>query len=280
MADQAEQAFAAAFLNTLSTQQVLFHDDYQQPLPHSLKRVPVLNTPLPSPAKKRITNDHLSGAIQITFKSIKPAVSYSLSVHPTDTISTIKSQLSHTHPTAPPADAQRLLLKGKALADNKLLKEYTVKDGDVITLVIKQATAETPPIMNQTLTPAGAPARKHRHQRIPSVVLSPSPSTSTTDLLAGVDGTAGASGEGEKDIILVLDSDVPPQPVQFSTYHDTVAKPEYWEKLLVFLRSEFSSEADAVHAFEDYLRATKASLTPNEIAKIRDYTGVVGMAGT
>ena len=45
-------------------------------------------------------------------------------------------------------------------------------------------------------------------------------------------------------------------------------------------RSEFSSDTDAIHAFEDYLRATKASLTANEIAKIRDHTGIVGMAGT
>jgi len=47
-----------------------------------------------------------------------------------------------------------------------------------------------------------------------------------------------------------------------------------------FLASEFTSDADAIHAFEDYLRATKASLTANEIAKIRDHTGIVGMAGT
>lgn len=45
-------------------------------------------------------------------------------------------------------------------------------------------------------------------------------------------------------------------------------------------RSEFINESDAVHAFEDYLRASKGSLTANEIAKIRDHTGIVGMAGT
>ena len=49
---------------------------------------------------------------------------------------------------------------------------------------------------------------------------------------------------------------------------------------LVIFRSEFVNESDAVLAFEDYLRATKGSLTPNEIAKIRDHTGIVGMAGT
>lgn len=33
-------------------------------------------------------------------------------------------------------------------------------------------------------------------------------------------------------------------------------------------------------AFEDFLCATKGSLTASEIAKIRDTVGVVGMGGT
>lgn len=50
--------------------------------------------------------------------------------------------------------------------------------------------------------------------------------------------------------------------------------------VFVIFRSEFINDSDAIRAFEDYLRASKGSLTPNEIAKIRDHTGVVGMAGT
>lgn len=45
-------------------------------------------------------------------------------------------------------------------------------------------------------------------------------------------------------------------------------------------RTEFKSEDDALHAFEDFLRASKGALTPSQIAKIRDHVGVVGMAGT
>jgi UV excision repair protein RAD23 len=40
--DQAEQAFVTTFLNTLSSQPVIYADDYQQPPKHSLKKVPVL----------------------------------------------------------------------------------------------------------------------------------------------------------------------------------------------------------------------------------------------
>ena len=40
----------------------------------------------------------------------------------------MKTQFA-AEPSAPPADAQRLLFKGKALADGKLLKEYNnIKD--------------------------------------------------------------------------------------------------------------------------------------------------------
>ena len=72
----------------------------------------------------------------MTFKSTKPVQVYALDVQPTDTISSIKAQLASV-PGAPPADVQRLLLKGKALADSKILREYAVKDGDTINLMVK-----------------------------------------------------------------------------------------------------------------------------------------------
>ncbi|KAF8633130.1 hypothetical protein AX17_004631 [Amanita inopinata Kibby_2008] len=323
---ETEFAFAAAYLNTLSTQPVIFNDDYQQPPHLSLKRLPILPLPIPPPpAPKRLKSAQSSGSsstagINITFKSIKPPASYTLSVQPTDTINAIKAQLAHTHSSAPPPDAQRLLLKGKALADNKLLKEYNIKDRDTVNLVVKpgvewnpntthntqpqsqlQSPLPSPSSMsvsaptnnsNNSLAvhadgPTGAggpPKSRGRHQRIPSVVLSPSPSTS--DLLSGAEGTpssGGGAGGVEKDILLTLDAMELPGPVHpesLSTYHHTIANPLYWEKLLAFLKAQFSTESDTIRAFEDYLRASKGSLTASEIAKIRDHTGVVGMAGT
>ena len=63
-------------------------------------------------------------------------------MQPTDTIQAIKAQLA-SEAGAPPADVQRLLLKGKALADAKLLKEYDVKDGDTVNLMVKPGFAST-----------------------------------------------------------------------------------------------------------------------------------------
>ena len=44
-------------------------------------------------------------------------------------------------------------------------------------------------------------------------------------------------------------------------------------------RSEFATREDAATAFEDYLLASKSTLTVSEIAKIRDHVGIIGMAG-
>lgn len=48
----------------------------------------------------------------------------------------------------------------------------------------------------------------------------------------------------------------------------------------LYHRSEFASKEDDVsRAFEDFFCASKGTLTPSEIAKIRDELGVIGMAG-
>lgn len=206
---------------------------------------------------------YLPASISLVFKSLKPAATFTLSVQPTDSISTIKAQLSSL-PSAPPADAQRLLLKGKALQDGKLLKEYNIKDGDTLNIVIKPglnwnptAGAGAAPAMSSnpspsslsplsspnppppqpqgfgsgTLNPQARPSTttssKGKHTRIPSVVLSPSPS------LDSLRGTGV-----EKDILITLDSDPLPSPQSetLTTFHETVSNPDFWQRLYDFLK--------------------------------------------
>lgn len=188
-----------------------------------------------------VSRIHLSpGSISVTFKSTKPAQSYTLSVQPTDTVAQIKEQLAAT-PGAPPAGAQRLLLKGKALADAKLFQEYAVKDGDTINLMVKPGfewdpSKVTAPALvpepevkgeNVTLLPNPEPTRTKGHGRIPSVVLSPSPSLTPSP------------GEVLVDIPLVLDASVipaSPGSISDTPFHTIISKPEFWEKLYVFLK--------------------------------------------
>jgi len=307
MAEDAERSFARAFLNMISMQSITYSDDYQQPPELSLRKVPVLPIAVPPPPEREPQvqpSGSSSASISLVFKSLKPNTTFTISVRPTDTISAIKTQLA-AEPSAPPADAQRLLFKGKALADGKLLKEYNnIKDGDTINLMVKPGfdwnttaittvTPPPPPISASPMPmsssePVSVPGSSSfksgtlhpearlkqggkKHQRIPSVMLSPSSSLES-------------SGAGEKDIMLTIDPGVLPSPVlqsdTMSTYHQTMSQPEFWERLYDFMKNEFQNPVDVHSAFEDFLCAAKGSLTASEIAKIRDQVGVIGMAGT
>jgi len=296
MADQAELVFVRNYIKALASTPVKYPNDYQQPPQNSLKKVPILQVPLPPvPERKAESSTPAATSLNITVKSLKPTASFSLSVQSTDTISDIKTQLA-SQPRAPPADVQRLLLKGKALADTKLLKEYSIKDGDTVNLVVKPGFGWDPSSSNPTSPPTLAPSAAmqapsqkfpsastddipklstggHRHGRTPSIVLSPSPSQVSLD-----------PDEKIADINLTLDTSSIPtassSPGTKSTYQTSLAEPGFWDRLYSFLRTEFTNDGDALLAFEDFLRAAKGNLTANEIAKIRDHVGVVGMAGT
>ncbi|KAI0628537.1 ubiquitin-related domain-containing protein [Trametes polyzona] len=291
MAEQAELAFVKSYVNTLSSQPVVYGNDYQTAPENELKKVPILPIDLPPPPERHVAVSAPTGSISVTFKSLKPAQTYKLDVQPTDTIAQIKAQVAAV-PGAPPADAQRLLLKGKALADGKLLREYGVKDGDTVNLMVKPGydwdpskTLASPPASGSqaassvaegesvTLLPSPEPkSTRSGHGRIPSVVLSPSPSLTASP------------GERLVDIPLVLDtSTIPASPssvVADTPYHTTLSQPAFWEHLYTFLAAEFPNPSDAATAWEDFFCASKGNLSVSEIAKIRDAVGVIGMAGT
>ncbi|KAL5522586.1 hypothetical protein ACEPAG_8603 [Sanghuangporus baumii] len=309
MAESAELAFVKTHLNNISSLPVQFPDDYQQPAHTSLKKLPIVPVDLPQPPERRVEAETSSSgeyiistdgslvahsfapleSIELVFKVAKPPRSFTISVLPTDVIFSIKSQLA-SQPGAPPADAQRLLLRGKALADNKLLKEYTVKSGDTVNLMLKpgfewdwntDSKKDTVPKatpkdndgdVQMSLEPDST--RKGRHSRIPSVVLSPSPSPSTKTLPLDVPPSP---------ILLTLDTSIIPSPTEttiLDPYQKKIRSPDFWERLYDFLRTEFPDEKDADEAFETFLLGAKGSLSASDIAKIRDQLGITGMNGS
>jgi len=206
-------------------------------------------------------------------------LSFPLTVTTTDTIASIKQQLAR-QPRAPPADIQRLLLKGKALVDTKLLKEYGVTDGVIVNLMTKpgstwDGTERMVPMTVDTATAqktsSALPHVWSGQGTIPSLVICPLPSSS------------GSPSSRPAPIPLELDTTFPPVPQaapEASAFHTTISSPGFWDRMHLFLRTEFSNKDDACAAFEQFLVASKGSLTVGEIAKIRDQVGVVGMAGT
>ncbi|KAH8113796.1 hypothetical protein DFH11DRAFT_1597469 [Phellopilus nigrolimitatus] len=294
MADSAELAFAKTHLSNIGSLPVQYADDYQQPPHNSLRKIPITPVGLPEPpAPKARTEANSLESIDLAFKVSKPAHTFTIPVSPTDTISSIKLQLA-TQPGAPPADAQRLLLRGKALADAKLLKEYPVKSGDTVNLMLKPGfewdwniSASPSPAASQTnlraakdkdgdvqmkLGPDSGPPRSGRHGRIPSVVLSPSPSMTSlpqTDNPSPIPLLLDTSSINSGNDVSLIDS-----------YHKKISSPEFWLRLYGFLKSEFNSPKDADIAFEAFLVGSKGDLSPSDIAKIRDTIGIVGMNGS
>ncbi|KAG8932228.1 hypothetical protein FRC01_000094, partial [Tulasnella sp. 417] len=243
-----------------------------------------------------------AGGIPIVIKSTKPPLSFNLTVHPTDTVSQIKLQLEKEHLRAPTADSQRLLIRGKVLADNKLLKEYPISTDSssptTITLMTKPGStwageerAAAPagvviaepesfaaPAPSGSKLPAPTSAKGHGRSLsgaadtmpLPSLTLSPTPSP---------DGqTPGV------DLALAVELDMQPDPPRGSTptqdaYTSIIADPEFWGRLSEFLLKEFKTESDADRAWEQFFLVSKSSLTAHQIAKIRDVTGKSAMAG-
>ena len=178
-------------------------------------------------------------------KSLKPPKTYTLAVQSSDTIADIKSYLA-SQSGAPPVDVQRLLLKGKALADAKLLKEYNIKDGDTVNLMVKPGydwnQVQDSPMLDIPSPALGTPAERspssalepgparpaERHRRVPSVILSPSPN-SLVPLREGA----------PVDVALSLDDGdiLTPVPAPPTPYQNVVSSPEFWSELLEFLTS-------------------------------------------
>ncbi|KAG8975110.1 hypothetical protein FRB90_009604 [Tulasnella sp. 427] len=307
-----ELAFIKTQALSLRNIPVTLDNDYQPALEDVPKKVPIFPVTVPPPPSKSQTSsssatttaDPSSSAtgIPIVVKSTKPPLTFNLTVHPTDTIFQIKQQLEAEHLRAPTADVQRLLIKGKVLADNKLLQEYPIStsssDPTTITLMTKPGStwtgeeraspsAATPVVIAEpesfaAPSPSGskltATAKGHGRSLsgaadtmpLPSLTLSPTPSP---------DGqTPGV------DLKLAVDLDMQPDPPRGSTptqdaYTSVIADPEFWGKLSEFLAKEFKTEGDADRAWEQFFLVSKSSLTAHQIAKIRDVTGKSAMAG-
>lgn len=288
MAEQAEATFLKNFVGVIANQPVNYPDDFQAPPDQSLRKIPVVPLPLPEPPKREEVTSTSSDSLSIVIKSLKPPKTYTLAVQSSDTIADIKSYLA-SQSGAPPVDVQRLLLKGKALADAKLLKEYNIKDGDTVNLMVKPGydwnqVVDSPMLDIPSPTP-GTPAVEkspssalepgptrpvERHRRVPSVILSPSPN-SLAPLREGAPVDVALSLD-DGDILLPVQA--PPTP-----YQNVISSPDFWGDLLDFLRSRFTSRSDIENAFEEFFRASKGSLTAHQIAKIRDHVGITGMAG-
>ena len=256
----------------------------------------------------------------LAIKSLKPPISFSLSnISGTDTVLSVKERLASEHSRAPNSDIQRLLLKGKALADNKLLKEYlppSSGEGEEInlTLMIKpgagwnaeeKITTTRPPLPHLE-TGSLQPIAGQKHARTPSEGQAdqfPVPS-----LTLSTPGSPTSVTERTPVPLDIADPDYPHRirPGSPSSpggagigdpRHALLMRTEFWVHFREFLHKEVSElyasgyhgiggeaaghvEADADELLEIFLLASKGSLEASDVARVREAVNITGMAGT
>ncbi|KZO94244.1 hypothetical protein CALVIDRAFT_501842 [Calocera viscosa TUFC12733] len=287
---QDEASFIRQHLASLGQLRTGYDRDYVPPLSELPRRPPIVPIEVLPPPEKDAAEPE-TNTLTITVKSLKPALSFPLTISPLDPISALKSQLA-AHPRAPPAAAQRLLLKGKALADSRLVKEYDILSGAVVTLMVKPGvvwtgeeqrdstamdvdvpspTLDTGASFSPQLTPGGHP--------IPTLTLStevPSrPQSPGAPQLPNTVHTVPIN----TDILTASQPGPQPDPGTSASYHQTISSAQFWTRLFGFLKLQFEEEEDAAQALEDFLLASKSALSAGEIARIRETVGISGMGG-
>ena len=216
----------------------------------------------------------LDATVNLTVKSLKPSLSLPITISLTDSVSQLKSLISQASTSAPPADSQRLLLKGKALTDSKLLKEYDISDGAIVHLYFKPAAAAAAPTPALNLeSTSDASTSTPPVDKSTSAPPSPAPPALTIT-------TSVEDGPGTSMPLTNFDLAAPPtgpQPeITSATFHASIADPVFWQKIHALCVTEFEHGDEADLAWEHFLRAMKGKLSAGEAAKIRDVVGVRG----
>ncbi|WWC98880.1 hypothetical protein V866_005774 [Kwoniella sp. B9012] len=260
-----ERAFIKRYTEGLSSHKVEYPADFSTPLQDRPRKVAVVGVEVAEPpsAEGMDVDTPSQDTVTITIKCLKPSLTLPITANLTDTVTDLKSQIAKSAATAPSADSQRLLLKGKALTDTKLLKEYDIKDGAILHLMVKVATTKELTSDEATFT---APS-------------STSPAPPALTITTSIDGIE----PGTSMPLTNIDSAVPPlgpQPqVSSASFHQTIADPQFWQKIHALCVSEFPLEDEADAAWETFLISMKGKLSAGEAAKIRDVVGVTGMGG-
>ncbi|KAF8306034.1 hypothetical protein DL93DRAFT_2144103 [Clavulina sp. PMI_390] len=276
---------------------------------------------LPPPPKAASDEAASAGAVNLTLniKSVKPPASFSLAnVSPTDTILSIKERLVSENSRAPSVDIQRLLLKGKVLADNKLLKEYIAaapgEEEINLSLMVKPGSTWT----GEETKPAVVAPQPQRHPNLAGGSLSATgprghsrtPSEGgaadqypVPSLMLSTPGSPTSEKDQPPVPLDIADARVrthsrPSSPSSLAPGTGSISavltQPEFWVHLHEFLQREVRSMHDAVgftsqsprlkleadELFESFLLASKVNLEASDIARIREAVNITGMAGT
>ncbi|GAA6015358.1 hypothetical protein JCM10207_008961 [Rhodosporidiobolus poonsookiae] len=282
LSDNALQGELASFKATadlLASQRLRFSPSYTPPAEERPRRATVVNVPVcepPSTSSSADADTPANDALTLTIKSLKPPLTFTLAARPTATIADLKAQLSAAESAAPPPDAQRWILKGKAMGDGKLLKEFPVEEGSTINLMVTKSSSPAPA--------AAPPAASNA----PSSAV-PTPSSPSVPSLTLSEPQASNSADAPQ---LSLQTDLDHLPLSTSTTADNpalvgqsnaflaaVASPELWAEVRSVCERRFESGAEAQKVWEAMFSGARDFIPPNQKALVREQVGYSAMGG-
>ncbi|KAK4046082.1 hypothetical protein OIV83_006362 [Microbotryomycetes sp. JL201] len=260
-----ELDFVKRQADILATQRLKYVSTYIPPIEHRHKKPTLVNIAVvepPAPMDDEDAAAQTNESVTLTIKSLKPPLTFSLECAPTVTISSLKEQLRAQYPDAPQPEAQRWILKGKAMGGDRLLKEFAVENGSVVNLMITKAAA--PPSATAQPTNAANPVS------VPSFTLSePAPATSAGPPSLQINTTSLPIDDG---------SLTPSAPPPFNT---KISDPALWIGAWDLLKQHFGedNEVEAQQAWESWLGGAREWISAGDKALIRDRVGLSAMGG-
>ncbi|KAI9475572.1 MAG: hypothetical protein EXX96DRAFT_573837 [Benjaminiella poitrasii] len=169
---QTELEFINLYLENLSSKSVRYSDDYLSrnlPSPLRIKRIPVAPVIEENKVSHEAPSQSNDAKFQVIIKVLKPASQFTIGGLTGETTVGQLKQRIYQQQSALHVNRQRLLIKGKVLADAKTFDELAVKQDTTIHLML-------------TAAPASASA----------TITTPSSSTSVSPRFAGLSAEADA----------------------------------------------------------------------------------------
>ncbi|KAF9134792.1 hypothetical protein BGW39_005879 [Mortierella sp. 14UC] len=152
MSSVEESLFISQFLAAYGSQETKFPSTY---VPSGLAPSWTSKRATFERPAKPVKEDAIEGDIQVTIKALKSG-EWTVSVSAQGTILNLKEALQAK--AGIDVGAQRLVLKGKALVDNKPLNEYGLANGSVVHLFSKAGAAPTATTTTTTPPASASPA--------------------------------------------------------------------------------------------------------------------------
>lgn len=264
----------------------------------------------PSTAADDDTAGPSTGTVyNLTIKSLKPPLALALAASPTATIGDLKARLAEQYPgQAPAAGAQRWILKGKAMGDNKLLKEFAVAPNDtVVNLMITKAAP--PPASARSPAAAAAAAADPEDVAAPRAPPSPKSPTNIPELtLSEPDPVTGHARRSSvsltkfDDLVDRLPLSSSPTQAEHPSGESSsllagVAATDFWLDIRRVCEEKFGpsdpsteastadeasknrNHADAQKVWEAMFAGARDWISPSQKALIREQVGYSAMGG-